>query len=768
MKASIPSLLMLPFCLVLIQSAMAQTSPTRSGRPVDPAAIENLNRINDDRVKRGQKPIEAPGYVYVPADKRVSAAVPDAPIAAATAPAGAPATDVVSAAPRELRWIELVNQPEFWPRQCTMKQTLEFQGGAAVKTGQTVKVDGITAREVELSTPDGKIQFAAAPEETDVLAAANADYAKLTPKQRALSYSSLARQRELWPYRVKITQTFDLGQGQRVNAGDEVVLLNIESGKLFVLAEKFRTTFNVAPPATDLLVQARRFVEDANGAPSRMVTELDGKLVGSVTGKPDPLPAEAQPRYIVFFRGSSTCSITRQFAPTLIKYDYEMKAKHPEYEIVYIMTETPENTGKFAKELGFSWRAVEYDTTAKMPVANASKPFSDLIPQLVVMDRTGKVLANGIQATAPAALQQFDALLKQIDPSTPAAARTVSTTPVAVASTAPATMTASAPVAAPVKPVAPALPLTWAELVNHPERWPDTTKVNVGLKFSSGALAAGSTVRIETVNATGAQLIAPQGFVFNLKPENCDLLAAANAQWTKFASEQRDVTPQTLATDPTLWPGKVKILEAGNFGGLKVPAGTEWPLTHVKPDELGITHPQSREMLMFAFNYTDIFARAREIALLPATQRPGRMAASLEGVTVDTSGKPAAVPAADYYVFYFAASTCPRCEVFTPKFIEHFNQNLAARKDVAFVSWPTDATTPPYLQYARQKAIPWPTLPVERKTLFANLGVFEIPGILVVDRFGNRVLASNQTPGAPLAAAETTLAKLDNALKPVR
>jgi hypothetical protein len=415
MKNLKPSLLALLTLLTVVQPAVAQTPATKSGRPVDPAAIENLNRINDDRVKRGLKPLGAPGYTYVPADKRAPASPAVSAAPAATSSAGTTAADMAPAAPRELRWVDLVNRPEFWPAQCTVRQMMEFQGGVTIKAGQTVKVDGLKPQEVELSTLDDKVQFAVAPEETDVLAVAQAAYAKLTPKQRALTYSSLARQRELWPYRVKITQTFDLGRGQRMQAGDEVVLLNLERGKLLVLAEKFRTTFNVAPSATDLMAQARKYVEDNNGAPSRMVLELDGKLVNSVTDQPDPLPADAQPRYIVFFRGSSTCAITRKFAPALIKYYNDTKPKHPEFEIVYIMTETPEDTGKFARELGFSWRAVEYETTGKMPVTNAGKTFSDLIPQLVVMDRTGKVLANGIQATAPNALAQLDALLNQPD-----------------------------------------------------------------------------------------------------------------------------------------------------------------------------------------------------------------------------------------------------------------------------------------------------------------------------------------------------------------
>lgn len=307
--------------------------------------------------------------------------------------------------------------------------------------------------------------------------------------------------------------------------------------------------------------------------------------------------------------------------------------------------------------------------------------------------------------------------------------------------------------------------LTWLDLVNHPERWPAETKLAVQLKFKSGVLPAGTAVHIETVTPTGAQLIAPQGFLFNVKPENCDLLQAANATWSKLTPEQQAVTAEKLAGDPTLWPGKVKIIEAGSFGPIQLPAGTEWPVMHVKPAEVGLAHPKSQEMLVMNLNYTDIFARARELAALPVEKRPGHMADLLAGVTMDKDGKPATVENASYYVFYFAASTCPRCKVFTPKFVEHYQKTLADRKDVAFVSWPTDATTPPYLEYARQNSIPWPSLPAERKSLFANLGVFQIPGILVVDRFGNRMLATNTLPGAPLEAADAALAKLNEVIK---
>ena len=87
-----------------------------------------------------------------------------------------------------------------------------------------------------------------------------------------------------------------------------------------------------------------------------------------------------------------------------------IKSTHPEVEVVYLTIEDLPETFKFAKELGFDWRTVTYENTT-MPSVN---PYIDgRIPQLIVMDRGGKVLANGIQSTAPDALHQLDTLLKQ-------------------------------------------------------------------------------------------------------------------------------------------------------------------------------------------------------------------------------------------------------------------------------------------------------------------------------------------------------------------
>ncbi len=101
------------------------------------------------------------------------------------------------AAAQELSWQDLVQRSDLWPAQCTVKQTIKFTGGVTVQAGQKVDVLAFKANEVELKTTDGRTNFAAEPDETDVVELARAAYAKLTPKQRALTYPAIVQQKDL-------------------------------------------------------------------------------------------------------------------------------------------------------------------------------------------------------------------------------------------------------------------------------------------------------------------------------------------------------------------------------------------------------------------------------------------------------------------------------------------------------------------------------------------------------------------------------------------
>ena len=78
------------------------------------------------------------------------------------------------AAAQELAWAELARRSELWPAQCTVKETMKFDGGVTVAAGQKVKVVQVKPEEAQLATLDDRTYFAAEPDETDLLAVARA------------------------------------------------------------------------------------------------------------------------------------------------------------------------------------------------------------------------------------------------------------------------------------------------------------------------------------------------------------------------------------------------------------------------------------------------------------------------------------------------------------------------------------------------------------------------------------------------------------------
>lgn len=310
----------------------------------------------------------------------------------------------------ELNWSDLVRRPELWPTRCTLNRPVQLQRGGGVRAGQTVDVIEIHPNEVVVAIPETNVSFGVKPESTDVLAVATETWNTLTSAQRQLTYAALLQRKELWPYRVALAASFQLSGGMRVERGDRVVLMGMEGRRLLVLSERLRTTFNVEPQQTDLMAQARALVQNGQAVPGRLISELEGKLVGSVTGVPAPFDPDDLPRYIVLYRGSNTCPITRRFTPTLLGFYKDMKPKHPEFEVIYVRADNSvAEMQRFAKEMGFSWRAV--NGAHELPLFG--RTFGSKLPQILVMDRSGNVLANGTQATAPAALKQLQALLER-------------------------------------------------------------------------------------------------------------------------------------------------------------------------------------------------------------------------------------------------------------------------------------------------------------------------------------------------------------------
>ena len=312
---------------------------------------------------------------------------------------------------QELTLAELSRRPEFLPAQVTLKQPVKLQGRPAINTGQKLTVLSVRGTNVELETPDGRSTFNTKADDTDVLAAAQEAWKKLTPEQRALTYAALLQKKDLWTYRVKLTQPQRLSGGD-LKAGESAILVGVEGNDLLLAYEKGNFLFNVEPRQTDLLDNARKLIVDKNAFPARVVEDLKGKLVNPLTGAA-VATVDGTPKYFAFYRGAGWCGPCRQFSPSLVKFYKDTRPKSSNFEVYFISGDkTPAEMKGYAKEAGFSWSAVPQERQPQMQIVN--RLFTNLIPQFVVTDRQGNVLIDSARIGGPAiALKQFEALVKK-------------------------------------------------------------------------------------------------------------------------------------------------------------------------------------------------------------------------------------------------------------------------------------------------------------------------------------------------------------------
>lgn len=310
--------------------------------------------------------------------------------------------------------------------------------------------------------------------------------------------------------------------------------------------------------------------------------------------------------------------------------------------------------------------------------------------------------------------------------------------------------------------------LLWRDLVNHPERWPAETTVKNDLQFSNSTLSADTPVKIYEVKRNAVDLIAPEGFIFEQKPDQVNLLDDANAFWSSMTAEQKSLDWRKIVADRTLWPDQITLTTDVFFQqNAKIDEGEQAPVVTVEANQkVVIMHPKVQGTLRVNSSETDIFARARELVAKPEEERPGIMASVLEGRLMDGDGQKLEAKPADYYIIYYAASTCPRCAVFSPKFVEYYNEHFAGRDDLQVVVWSTERPKSNILKYMQDHQMPFATLNDDDAGMvvyaFRKQGaVVNIPGFIVIDRFGRELYSTAGTGEAQtIPTAEASLEKI--------
>jgi thiol-disulfide isomerase/thioredoxin len=286
---------------------------------------------------------------------------------------------------------ELPNRPDHWPDKVTLKVDADF-GSLALKKGESYKLIDFNGSDVVLEAKPN-MNVAVSPDECDLLEAANAMWAKLTPEQRAVDILTLPKDASLWPDKVTAKLTFDLTTGKSIPAGTEFDLVSFDGQGVNIYTDKPEPARLHARLAdTDIFPRAReRVLIDPAKRPSRMVEALKANLVDNKGQAVTPAGLE-ETKVFVFYFGASWCQPCRQFSPGFVKFVNEQQAANPHMTVVMLNCDDDE-----AKML-------DYMQAEKMPFPAIKKATLETlvlhgfgcgtIPQMVVTDRYGKVLAN--------------------------------------------------------------------------------------------------------------------------------------------------------------------------------------------------------------------------------------------------------------------------------------------------------------------------------------------------------------------------------------
>ena len=296
--------------------------------------------------------------------------------------------------PEKLDWQDLVNRPDRWPPSVTLKKDFNF-GGEAAKKGQKVVVLQYAGGEIGVDAGNN-LFFEIGPDDSDFLDAANKVWAELTPAQRAVDPQTLAADPSLWPAKVAIVTEMRLDNGKPIKPGSEFDLLSVSPDGAVVWLTDPPTKLTVDLGSIDVIARARELAKtDPEKRPSRIANALRDQMIDS-TGKPFKIEKLDDARIFALYYSASWCGPCRQFSPGFIKYINENSAKNPNQVVVMMSNDEKDDAlVKYMQEMKMPWPAVPLAKLNKTPALLGYAGTG--IPQLVVVDRNGTVLANSFE-----------------------------------------------------------------------------------------------------------------------------------------------------------------------------------------------------------------------------------------------------------------------------------------------------------------------------------------------------------------------------------
>ena len=300
-------------------------------------------------------------------------------------------TGAAATQPETLTLADLVNRPDRWPATVTLPHDFRFNDGFTVHQGDPARVGLFDGTRVGLIAA-GNHRFAAAPADVGLLDAANRAWAALTPAQRAVDPESLAADPSLWPVQVSTTSPITCQWG-RLAEGTVVGLVSVTSHGPDVAWPNSPNRLNLNFGSTDVIARARHLALVAPAQrPSRIAAALQAIMVDA-DGRPYRDDHLGDKQFFALYFGASWCAPCHAFSPALVKYLDDALPKHPELAAVFLSDDK-------ALPPMFAYMKQERMPIPAVPPQAVSQSTllttyaSQLIPQLVIVDRFGRVLAT--------------------------------------------------------------------------------------------------------------------------------------------------------------------------------------------------------------------------------------------------------------------------------------------------------------------------------------------------------------------------------------
>ena len=129
--------------------------------------------------------------------------------------------------------------------------------------------------------------------------------------------------------------------------------------------------------------------------PNKIASGLYGKLVGVRDGVVDPLALDhlTDTKVYAIYYSASWCGPCRAFTPQLVAAYKEIKAVHPEFEIIFVSADRDEKSmQRYMIDAAMPWPALRYKEVRSNPTLAAYRESG--IPNLVFINADGDVLSK--------------------------------------------------------------------------------------------------------------------------------------------------------------------------------------------------------------------------------------------------------------------------------------------------------------------------------------------------------------------------------------